>query len=320
MSEQVFQRIVDVPPAPTVATVGAFDGVHRGHQHILRLAREQADALGARLLVLTFEPLPIQLFRPDLFAGRILTAGRRRELLLAHGADAVVELQFDRQMASVTAGAFMDMLMAVGPLRQMWVGQDFALGHNREGTPDRLRELTRDHGTEVHVVERIDFEGHRVSSTDIRGLIQRGDARMAAHLMGHRFEVAGVVQHGSRIGRQIGFPTANVAPPADLVQLPDGIYASTARVEGEQTERAAMTYIGTRPAVNTGERMIETHLFDFDGDLYGQTLVTGFVDHLRPDQDFPSLEELVRQLADDERVARRVLQSAAGGPGSGQNA
>lgn len=307
MSEQVFQRIADVPAAPMVVTVGAFDGVHRGHQHILRLAREQADAIGARLLVLTFEPLPIQLFRPDVFPGRILTAARRQDLLLSYGADAVVELQFDRQMASVTAGEFMDMLMAVGPLRQMWVGQDFALGHNREGTPDRIRHLTLDHGTEVHVVDRIDFEGHRVSSTEVRGLISRGDARMAAHLMGHPFEVAGVVEHGSQIGRQIGFPTANVAPPAGLIRLPDGIYASLARVEGEDLDRAAMTYIGTRPAVNTGERMIETHLFDFDGDLYGQTLITSFVDHLRPDQDFPSLDALVRQLADDERVAREVL-------------
>ncbi len=307
MSEQVFQRIADVPAAPTVVTVGAFDGVHRGHQHILSLAREQADAIGARLLVLTFEPLPIQLFRPEVFPGRILTAARRQELLLLHGADAVVELQFDRQMASVTAGEFMDMLMAVGPLRQMWVGQDFALGHNREGTPERIRELTREHGTDIHVVDRIDFEGHRVSSTEVRGLISRGDARMAAHLMGHPYEVAGVVEHGSQIGRQIGFPTANVSPPAGLIRLPDGIYASRARVEGEGIDRPAMTYIGTRPAVNTGERMIETHLFDFDGDLYGQTLVTVFVDHLRPDQDFPSLEALVHQLADDERVAREVL-------------
>lgn len=311
MSEQVFQRIADVPAAPTVVTVGAFDGVHRGHQHILRLAREQADALGARLLVLTFEPLPIQLFRPEVFPGRILAPGRRRALLLSHGADAVVELQFDREMAQVTAGEFMDSLIAVGPLLEMWVGQDFALGHNREGTPERIRELTREHGTEVHVVDRIDFEGYPVSSTEIRALITKGDARMAAHLMGHPFEVAGVVEHGSQIGRQIGFPTANVSPPGALVRLPDGIYASLARVEGEKTERPAMTYIGTRPAVNTGERMIETHLFDFDGDLYGQTLVTSFVDSLRPDQDFPSLDALVRQLADDERVARQVLQRSS---------
>jgi riboflavin kinase/FMN adenylyltransferase len=306
-TEQAFTRIEDVPPAPTVVTVGAFDGVHRGHQHILELAKARANALGGRLLVLTFEPLPIQLFRPDRFPGRILTPLRRRELLFGYGADAIVELQFDRAMSMVTAAEFMEMLIAVGPLLEVWVGHDFALGHNREGSPDRIRELTREHGTLVHVVDRIDYDGHTVSSTEVRRLIAAGDAREAARLMGHRFQVTGVVERGSQIGRQIGFPTANVAPSTQLIQLPDGIYASFARIECEQDLRPAITYIGTRPAVNTGARMIETHLFDFDGDLYGKTLVTEFVEHVRPDRNFPSVDALVQQLAVDEEMAREVL-------------
>jgi riboflavin kinase / FMN adenylyltransferase len=305
--EHVYSHIKDVPPAPTVVTVGAFDGVHRGHQHLLHKARSRADALGARLLTLTFEPLPIQLFRPEVFPGRILTSVRRRELLLQAGAHDVVELQFDRKMAMVTAQAFMEMLFAIGPLREVWVGHDFALGHNREGTPARLQELSRDHGTTVNVVDRIAFEGRCVSSTVIRELIRRGDAEEASSLMGHRFQVEGIVQHGSQVGRQIGFPTANVAPPAGLVALKDGIYVSRARIEGEHEFRPAMTYIGTRPAVNTGDRMIETHLLDFDGDLYGRSLVTEFVSHLRDDENFPTLDALVRQLAVDERMARDVL-------------
>src|SRR5690606_18014171 len=147
LMEKVFTRIEDLPPAPTVATIGAFDGVHKGHQHILGLARERARTLGARLLVLTFEPLPIQVFRPETFAGRILTPQRRREYLMRYGADAVVELQFDREMAKVTASEFMHLLFDAGPLLEMWVGHDFALGHKREGTPDRLREISREHGT-----------------------------------------------------------------------------------------------------------------------------------------------------------------------------
>lgn len=308
MTQMAYTRISDVPPAPTVVTVGAFDGVHRGHQHILELAAKRASALGARLLVLTFEPLPIQLFRPEVFPGRILTPQRRHELLLVHGADAVVELQFDRAMSMVTAGEFMDSLIAVGPLQEVWVGQDFALGHNREGTPERIRELTREHGTSVNVVERIDFDGHEVSSTEIRRLLKAGDAQEAARLMGHRFRVAGEVVQGSQVGRQIGFPTANVAPSRQLIALPDGIYASMASIEGEGRFRHAVTYIGTRPAVNTGDRMIETHLFDFDGDLYGKTLTTEFVEHLRPDQDFPSVDALVEQLRVDVRLAREVLK------------
>lgn len=307
VTDQVYTRIADVPPAPTVVTVGAFDGVHRGHQHILELAKSRARELGARLLVLTFEPLPIQLFRPDKFPGRILTPSRRKELLFEHGADAVVELQFDRAMSMVTAGEFMEMLIAVGPLLELWVGEDFALGHNREGTPDRIRALTREHGTAVNVVERIDYDGHPVSSTEVRRLVASGDAREAARLMGHRFQVDGIVEHGSQVGRQIGFPTANVAPSTQLLQLPDGIYASFARIEDDDRLRPAVTYIGTRPAVNTGARMIETHLFDFDGDLYGKRLTTEFVHHLRPDRDFPSVEALVQQLAIDGKMAREVL-------------
>lgn len=305
--DQVYTRIADVPPAPTVATIGAFDGVHRGHQHIIELARSRADELGARLLVLTFDPLPIELFRPDVFPGRILTNTRRRQLLHRYGADAVVELQFDHALAKVTAGEFMQLLIAAGPLLEVWVGQDFALGHKREGTPDRLRELTLAHGTTINVVDRIDFEGHPVSSTGIRQLIGRGDPETAAKLMGHRFEVGGVVERGSQIGRQIGFPTANVAPPEGLIRLPDGIYASFARIEGETASRPSMTYIGTRPAVNTGERMIETHLFDFDADLYGKVLITGFVRYMRADEHFPSLDALIEQLGRDEEMARVVL-------------
>jgi riboflavin kinase / FMN adenylyltransferase len=311
--EQTYTRIQDVPPAPTIVTIGAFDGVHRGHQHILGLAKARAAALQARLLVLTFEPLPIQVFRPEVFPGRILTPERRRQLLHRYGADAVVELQFDRQMSLVTAGEFLDMLFAIGPILEMWVGHDFALGYKREGTPGRLQELSQEHGTVVHVVDRIGLDGAQVSSTDVRRLIMDGRAHDASRMMGHRFQVSGEVQHGAQLGREIGFPTANVEPPGHLVPLKDGIYASYATIEGEGEFRPAMTYIGTRPAVNTGQRMIETHLFDFDGDLYGRELTTEFVQHLRPDQNFPGVDELVEQLKRDESAAREVLSRATPG-------
>lgn len=306
--EEVYTRIQDVPPAPTVVTIGAFDGVHRGHQHLLGHARSRADALGARLLVLTFEPLPIQVFRPDVFAGRILTPARRREFLHRYGADVVVELQFDVEMSRVTASEFMQMLFDVGPVLELWIGHDFALGYKREGTPQRLRELSAGHGTKVSVLDRVDFDGQSVSSTEIRRLITLGRADEASRLMGHRFQVTGTVEHGAQVGRQIGFPTANVAPPEQLVQLQDGIYATFAGVLGEGRMYPAMTYIGTRPAVNTGKRTIETHLFDFDADLYGKTLVTEFVHHLRPDENFPSVDMLIEQLRRDEDMARKVLR------------
>ena len=307
VANQVVEQIEDLPAAPSVVTIGAFDGVHLGHQYLLRHAREQADASSARMLVVTFEPLPIQLFRPDVFPGRLVTNRRRRELLFAFGADMIVELPFTHDMAQVTAGEFMSRLIAVGPVTDVWIGADFALGHKREGTADRLAELTASHGTHIHALPRIDFDGRHVSSTAIRQLILEGCADAASELLGHLFQVSGEVVQGAQIGRTIGFPTANVAPPRDLVPLQDGIYATLAQIAGEQTLRPAMTYIGTRPAVNTGGRMIETHLFDFSQDLYGKVLTTWFIKHLRQDSHFPGVEELKDQLAKDETMARAVL-------------
>lgn len=307
VANQVYKHIEDVPAAPSVVTIGAFDGVHRGHQYLLARARQHADAQGVRVVVVTFNPLPAQVFRPSAFPGRIVTNERRRELLFAYGADVVVELPFSRELAQVTAEEFISRLIDTGPMKDLCIGHDFALGHNREGTPDRLRELTAEHGTRVHVLNRVDFACGNASSTAIRQLIVEGRAEEASQVLGHRFQVSGEVVQGAQIGRTIGFPTANVAPPQDLVPLQDGIYATYARIHGHDDIVPAMTYIGTRPAVNTGSRMIETHLFDFNADLYGEILTTSFVQHLRQDGDFAGVEALKAQLVRDEVMAREVL-------------
>ena len=304
----VVTNLADLAAAASVLTIGAFDGVHRGHQHLLALARAEADAQGARLVAITFEPLPGQVFSPDRFVGRITTNLRRRELLWQYGADVVVELQFSRRMAQETAAEFVQELRRIGPVRGLWIGEDFALGHNREGTPARLQELLAEEGAEVHSIQRVRWQGREVSSTVIREFIRVGAAKEAGNLLGHLFQVAGVVVEGGKVGRQIGFPTANLAPPHDVVPLRDGIYATYARIEGEDEQRPAMTYIGTRPAVNTGDRMIETHLLDYHGDLYGKVLTTSFVTHLRPDSNFASVDLLVEQLRRDEAATRIALE------------
>lgn len=308
MSAIVYTNIADVPPAASVVTIGAFDGVHRGHRHLIKQAAESAAEQNARVIAITFEPLPVQVFRPNAFPGRILTRERRRELLWHFGADSIVELQFSREMAQETASEFVDQLKAIGPILDILVGDDFALGHNREGTPDRLQELLLDHGTKVHVIPRISWDRREVSSSAIRQYIMQGSAKEASIVLGHRFQVEGEVVQGAQLGRQIGFPTANVAPPRGIVPLHDGIYASYASIDNEPALRPSMTYIGTRPAVNTGERMIETHLLDFSGDLYGRNLTTSFVTHLRPDSDFPTVEALIEQLGHDERATRVILE------------
>lgn len=308
MSARVFSYPYEPDPAPSVITIGAFDGVHRGHQHLLHQARESAQSRGARVIAITFEPLPVQIFNPDSFPGRILTTQRRRDLLHKNGAEIIVELPFSRELASQTAAEFAEQMKQAGPVLEIWVGEDFALGKGREGTPDRLQELLRDHGTTVHAIPRIAWERREVSSTVVREHVLRGAAREASIILGHRFQISGEVVHGAQLGREIGFPTANVVPPKGIVPLHDGIYASYATLNGEQQLRPAMTYIGTRPAVNTGERMIETHLLDFEGDLYGSTLTTSFVTHLRPDSDFPGVEALVEQLGKDESATRTILE------------
>lgn len=201
MSERVVPAINQLEPAASVFTIGAFDGVHRGHQHLLGLAREAADRTGARVVAITFEPLPVQVFRPSAFPGRILTQQKRRELLWKHGADDIVELQFDREMAQETAAEFVADLRAIGPVREIWVGEDFALGHNREGTPARLQELLAADGTTVHAIERISWDRREVSSSTIRHHLITGAAREASILMGHRFEIRGEVVHGAQLGR-----------------------------------------------------------------------------------------------------------------------
>lgn len=311
MSARVFSYPYEPEPAPSIITIGAFDGVHRGHQHLLKLAADSASRNQARVIAITFEPLPVQVFRPEAFPGRILSNERRRELLHDYGADVIVELPFNRELAKQTAEEFVEQMKLAGPVLEIWVGDDFALGNGREGTPERLQDLLSDHGTRVHAVPRISWDRREVSSSIIRQHIMKGAAKEASIILGHRFQVSGTVVHGAQLGRQIGFPTANIAPPKGIVPLHDGIYASYATLNGETTMRPAMTYIGTRPAVNTGERMIETHLLDFDGDLYGSQLTTSFVTHLRPDSDFLSVEALVEQLSRDEGATRTILEEDA---------
>lgn len=308
MSARVYRYPNEPEPAPSIITIGAFDGVHRGHQHLLKLASESARLKDARVIAITFEPLPVQVFRPDAFPGRIMTSQRRRDLLHHYGADVIVELPFDRELARQSASDFVEQMKQSGPVLEIWVGDDFALGNGREGTPERLQSLLNDHGTTVHAVPRISWERREVSSSIIREHIMRGAAKEASIILGHRFQVTGTVVQGAQLGRQIGFPTANVAPPKGIVPLHDGIYASYATLNGDTALLPAMTYIGTRPAVNTGERMIETHLLDFEGDLYGSQLTTSFVTHLRPDSDFPGVDELVQQLARDEGATRTILE------------
>lgn len=307
MSVSICHRLAEIAPGSHVVTIGTFDGVHRGHQHLLRLAHARADELGLPLLVVTFEPVPIQVLRPEHFAGRIATPEQKVRFLSAAGPDEIAVLTFTLDFSYQTPEEFLARLVAAAAPREIWIGEGFALGRNRTGSVERLREIGQDMDFTLIAVPRLEDAGGVISSSAIRGSLTEGDVALAMQKLGRPYVIAGEVIRGAQVGRKIGFPTANVVPPTDLVRLPDGIYATWAALPGRAGKLASMTYIGTRPALNTGERLIETHILDFAGDLYGHVIAVEFVEHLRGDASFPSVEALISQLHADEAATRRLL-------------
>ena len=296
---------------PRVITLGTFDGVHRGHQFLIDATVRRAAELGLPSLALTFEPIPAMVLRPGAFPGRLCSAAEKIERIGARGLDEICIIPFSRDFSERTAEDFIAELVERAAPVEILVGEAFALGRGRGGDIARLTALGREHGYTLRAVPRIGDGDEIVSSSAIRQAIVQGRPEKARHFLGRPFRVTGPVIHSSHYGRQIGFPTANVMPPGDLVPVADGIYASFAWVPGEPGRRQAMTYVGTRPTVNTGVRQIETHLLDFDGDLYGYTLGVDLLHRLRPDQHYPTVAGMIDQLQFDEVATREYLASHA---------
>lgn len=304
---RLYTSINELPAQEYVVTVGTFDGMHRGHRHLLERASDRALALGLPVLVITFDPIPAQVLRPESFDGRLTTFEQKIGLIQEVGDPVVAVLPFTREFACTTAEEFFGQLAAAVTVNELWVGEEFALGKDRLGTIDRLIELGDEIGFGVVALDRVRVDDEIVSSTSIRNLLRQGNVADANRLLGRRFSVCGQICEGAKLGRTIGFPTANVLPPIDLVMVADGIYASLAWLGNDDAALPAMTYIGTRPALNPGSRVIETHLFDFDRDIYGENLTTAFVQHLRGDSNFESVDALIAQMKIDEDNARSIL-------------
>ena len=306
----LYTELEQVPSRLRVVSIGTFDGVHRGHQSLLERTVTQARELGLPALVLTFDPVPAAVLRPDKFPGRICSAEEKLEQLGRSVVDEIVSLEFTIPFSRQTPEEFMARVARIG-LVELWVGEAFALGKDRAGDVNRLREIGEELGFKVTAVPRLTNGEQVISSSAIRAAIMEGDVARARRLLGRPFRVHGEVIHGAHLGRAIGYPTANFLPPNDLVPLADGIYASYAYLPGAPDARPSMTYVGTRPTVDSGARQVETHIFDFDGDLYGQTIHVEVIERLRGDQKFASLDELIEQLGKDEQAARSVLQADA---------
>jgi riboflavin kinase/FMN adenylyltransferase len=303
----IHHGLTGLDAVPRIVTIGTFDGVHRGHGELLARTVGRAREHGLSSLALTFEPVPAAVLRPDRFQGRICSADEKLRRLAASGVDEIAVLAFDIALSRQTPEEFMAWVAARTGVQELWVGEAFALGKDRVGDVARLRDIGRGLGFDVIAVPRVAIDGEIVSSSAIRGAVVEGDAARARTLLGRPFQISGEVIHGAHLGRTIGYPTANVAPPDWLVPLADGIYASFATLPDGIGPRPAMTYVGTRPTVNSGARLVETHLFDFSGDLYGVILAVDVCERLRGDAVFSGLDELIAQLRRDEAAARAYL-------------
>ncbi len=285
-----------------VATIGNYDGVHLGHQTILRQLSEQAAALGLPRLVITFEPQPQEFFSPKAPA-RLM---RLREKLLALedlGVDRVLCLEFDEGLAATPAPVFIqELLVKKLGIRYLIVGDDFRFGHGREGDFAMLRQAGLEHGFQVADNHSHILHGERVSSTRIRDALAQGQLEAAAALLGRPYGVCGRVAHGDKRGRKLGFPTANIHLHRITTPL-SGVYAVV--LHGVASEPLpGVANVGRRPTVNGTRDQLEAHLFDFDKDIYGRHVKVDFLHYLRPEQRFESLAVLTEQIARDEREAR----------------
>ena len=290
----------------SVATIGNYDGVHRGHQHMLAALRRSADALGLPSTVVTFEPTPREFFEGLAAPSRLTRLREKLEALALYGVDRVVVLRFDRRMQSVSAAEFIDRLLVAGlGVRHMVVGHDFRFARRREGTVETLRSAGAVYGFEVEEVDAFELDGERVSSSLVRDALGAGDLARATKLLGRPYRIAGRVRDGLKLGRKLGFPTANLALHRKVVPL-WGIFA--VRVHGAGlADHPAVASLGTRPTVDGTDPLLEVHVFDFDGDLYHRYLDVDFIARLRSEQRFESLDALVEQMHRDAAGARAAL-------------
>ena len=289
-----------------VIALGNFDGFHLGHQAVVGEAVRQARAQGRPAIVATFDPHPVRHFQPDAPPFRLTTLDQREELFAAAGADAMLVFAFDGTLAATTAedfvrGLLVERLGAAGVV----TGEDFTFGKGRGGNVRVLAELGAESGLTARAVGPVVESGEVVSSSRIRAALQAGDCATATRLLTRPFAIRGTVQHGDKLGRTIGFPTANL-PLGTYLRPRYGIYAVTGRMPDGRVVQGAAN-IGIRPTFDPPKELLEPYFFDWSGDLYGQEIEVAFHHFLRPEAKFDSLDALVEQMNRDCDEARRLL-------------
>ena len=307
---RVIHRLSEIRPAlRSYATIGVFDGVHLGHQRIVRGLVKAADAAGGHAVAITFDPHPDAVLseNPPLL---LTTVGERIELLAELGLDTLVILLFTEDVADTPAVDFLERLVCEIDLAELWVGPDFTLGRDREGDVNFLRRRGARWDLEVRVVEPVEWRGEVVRSSRVRDALLKGNIEEATGCLGRPYRLQGVVVPGRGLGHDIGVPTANISPPPSRLIPAGGVYACWAHTERWGVFPAA-TNVGTRPTFTSpasGQGLtVEAHLLDFDGDLYDQVLGLDFVARLRDERAYPTLNALVAQVREDIAQTRAVL-------------
>jgi riboflavin kinase/FMN adenylyltransferase len=290
--------------------IGNFDGVHRGHQALFDAARAGVSKDGGLAGAMVFEPHPREFFQPDKPHFRLTSLAQKLALFERYGLDLAVVLTFDQRLANLTAHDFIERILVAGlGVHRIVVGHDFHFGKGRDGNVAVLQNAAREFGFTVTVVETVAEAGETFSSSAIRADIAQGDVKGAAQSLGHHWSIAGKVIGGAKRGTGMGFPTANIALPKGTA-LAHGIYAVFVHVHDHVHLGAA--YLGTRPTFDDGTPVLEVFLFDFDGDLYGRTIEIEFVDFIRGDRRFDTMELLMAQMDKDCQRARQILEAVVG--------
>ena len=292
------------PPFPVVA-LGNFDGVHAGHQEILKTAIARARAANGAAFALTFDPLPAKVLNPARAPRLIMTSEDKAEALRQSGIDGVIVLEFTHALSRLSPREFVrEYLRGRIGARTVVVGHNVSFGHDRAGDAATMRDLGRESGFDTVIVGPVRIAGMDVSSTNVREAIAAGDMAAAARLLGRSHFVSGPVIHGRERGRTIGFPTANIGARTECLP-PDGVYAT--RLILPDGAYPSITNIGMRPTFAEPERTIEAHVFDFSRDIYDQDVKLEWIERIRPERKFDSAQALAAQIAADLRRAREIL-------------
>jgi riboflavin kinase/FMN adenylyltransferase len=291
---------------PLFLAIGVFDGVHLGHQAVISAATSHARAADGTPVVMTFDPHPLKVLRPQ-HAPHLLTATQHKIALIRDmGVEHLLVINFDRKFAATSPEEFVEeLVMHSRPLREICVGHEWSFGKDRRGNLDLLKRLGVQFDFSVVGVPPVLANGEVVSSTAIRQAVEKGDLAKAAEMLGREYTILGTVTHGDNLGKKIGFPTANLSAHSEQFP-PNGVYFAEARVNG--VLYYGVINLGYRPTVSSGksERVLEIHMLDFDRDIYGEDVEVRFMRHLRPERKFESLESLAQQIELDVRRAREL--------------